>query len=136
MPTSPDRDLDAIVERALMRLAEACPPLPRSDAARRKFAKLDIASDFAIDTLCRQPGVAERLDGEPSPLALDAADDNQWPAVIRRWRAAQSTRLVWRDVHGIDSVEATLAGSTRIAAQALQSASSSARSMRARATFR
>jgi len=122
MPTTPDRDLDAIVERALMRLAEACPPLLRSDAARRKFAKLAMASDFAIDTLCRQPGVAERLDGEPSPLALDAADDNQWPAVIRRWRAAQSTRLVWRDVHGLDTVEATLAGSTRIAEQALQSA--------------
>jgi glutamate-ammonia-ligase adenylyltransferase len=38
---------------------------------------------------------------------------------LRRWRAAESTRLVWRDLAGLDSVEDTLAGSTRIAEQAL-----------------
>ena len=39
---------------------------------------------------------------------------------LRRWRAACSTRLVWRDVHGLDDVDATLAGASRIAEQALQ----------------
>jgi glutamate-ammonia-ligase adenylyltransferase len=32
---------------------------------------------------------------------------------------AESTRLIWRDVHELDSVEDTLAGSSRIAEQAL-----------------
>ena len=39
---------------------------------------------------------------------------------LRRWRAACSTRLVWRDVHGLDDVDATLVGASRIAEQALQ----------------
>src|SRR5690606_21612663 len=33
---------------------------------------------------------------------------------------AESTRLIWRDLHGLDGVDATLAGSSRIAEQALQ----------------
>jgi glutamate-ammonia-ligase adenylyltransferase len=42
--------------------------------------------------------------------------------MLRRWRAAQSTRLIWRDVLGLDSVEDTLAGSSWIAEQALTAA--------------
>src|SRR3970282_2106960 len=37
-------------------------------------------------------------------------------------RAAESTRLVWRDVVGLDDVDATLAGSTRLAETCLQGA--------------
>src|SRR3970282_2464556 len=40
--------------------------------------------------------------------------------LLRRDRAAESTRLVWRDVVGLDDVDATLAGSTRLAETCLQ----------------
>ncbi|WP_374603100.1 bifunctional [glutamate--ammonia ligase]-adenylyl-L-tyrosine phosphorylase/[glutamate--ammonia-ligase] adenylyltransferase [Arenimonas sp.] len=109
-----------LVERALARLEERAPA--ESLAARREaLAKLAVASDFAIDTLVRQPALLETLD-EPlvtvPDLGADAAAD--WPSLLRRWRARQSTRLVWRDVMGIDDVDATLAGASRIADQALQ----------------
>ena len=46
----------------------------------------------------------------------------EWPALLRRYRTAESTRLIWRDVLGLDDVDATLAGSTRLAETCLQSA--------------
>ncbi|WP_017911393.1 bifunctional [glutamate--ammonia ligase]-adenylyl-L-tyrosine phosphorylase/[glutamate--ammonia-ligase] adenylyltransferase, partial [Xanthomonas sp. SHU 166] len=42
-----------------------------------------------------------------------------WPAQLRRYRAAASARLVWRDVLGLDEVDATLAGSTQLAEDCL-----------------
>src|SRR5690606_9564430 len=38
----------------------------------------------------------------------------------RRYRRAESTRLVWRDVLGLDDVDDTLAGTTRLAEDCLQ----------------
>ena len=49
----------------------------------------------------------------PWPVpALVADNAAQWPELLRRYRAAESTRLVWRDVHGLDTVDDTLAGTT------------------------
>ncbi len=94
------------------------------EAARTKLHRLAIASDFAIDTLVRQPGLLARLladDGaEAAPLpVLDADNRADWSALLRRYRAAESTRLIWRDVNGLDDVEATLRGTTRLAEQCL-----------------
>ncbi|MDG6348170.1 glutamine-synthetase adenylyltransferase, partial [Luteimonas sp. 8-5] len=44
----------------------------------------------------------------------------EWGTVLRRYRAACSARLVWRDVLGIDQVADTLAGSTSLADTCLQ----------------
>ncbi|MFC4726683.1 bifunctional [glutamate--ammonia ligase]-adenylyl-L-tyrosine phosphorylase/[glutamate--ammonia-ligase] adenylyltransferase [Coralloluteibacterium thermophilus] len=88
-----------------------------------EFARLALVSDFAIDTLLRQPALAERLDDAPTPppvLSLEAEAD--WQRLLRRWRAAESTRLIWRDVRGLDDVAATLAGCTRIAEQGIAAA--------------
>src|SRR3546814_7412421 len=52
--------------------------------------------------------------------SLDADNQADWPALLRRYRAAGSARLVWRDVLGLDDVEATLAASTALAEQCLQ----------------
>ncbi|GAB3047338.1 bifunctional [glutamate--ammonia ligase]-adenylyl-L-tyrosine phosphorylase/[glutamate--ammonia-ligase] adenylyltransferase [Stenotrophomonas tumulicola] len=86
--------------------------------------QLAVTSDFALDTLCRQPGLLAHLaqDGCPplAPPVLDPQQASEWPALLRRWRTAMSTRLVWRDLAGMDSVEATLAGSTTLAEQCLQ----------------
>ena len=116
-----DADLDDRARRALDRLEL---PQGLDDAARAKLQRLAIASDFAIDTLARQPALLARLladDGmdAASPPTLDADNRAEWPALLRRWRTAESTRLIWRDVQGLDDVEATLRGTTRLAEQAL-----------------
>ena len=87
-------------------------------------ARVVAASDFAAETLRRQPGLEQRLLAnssrpiEPPDLAPDRRD--QWPALLRRYRAAESTRLAWRDILGLDEVDATLAGSTALAQTCLQ----------------
>ena len=126
-PTEPAA-LDALVQRALARLERADPAFASAHPARARVAALALASDFALDTLCAQPGLLARLDGAPEPPpAFDPSQESAWPAALRRWRAAESTRLAWRDLHGLDPVEATLAGSTRIAEQALAAAHAVAR---------
>ncbi|KGM56475.1 glutamate-ammonia-ligase adenylyltransferase [Lysobacter arseniciresistens ZS79] len=85
-----------------------------------RLARLAIASDFAVDTLARQRALFARLladDGAAAlpPPVLEPGNRGDWAALLRRYRTAESTRLVWRDVHGLDDVEATLAGSTALA---------------------
>ena len=123
--TSP-RDLEpalsALVDRALARLAERAPGVLDSPARREALGQLALCSDFAIDTLCRQPELLGTLEAPfAAPPALEPGHEADWPARLRRWRAAESTRLVWRDLRGVDDVDATLAGSSRIADAALQS---------------
>lgn len=106
--------------------------LPDSDVANEsihgRLERVATASDFAIDTLTRQPGLLARLladDGADPPLAdpvLDPAAPDEWPSQLRRYRSAESTRLVWRDVLGLDDIDATLAGTTRLAECCLQRA--------------
>jgi glutamate-ammonia-ligase adenylyltransferase len=115
----PEAVLRAAVERACARVervdAAAAQPGPRE-----RLAQLSVASDFAIETLVRQPGLLGTLDAPAqAPPVLQPGADADWPGQLRRWRAAESTRLIWRDLAGLDSVEDTLAGSTRIAGQAL-----------------
>ncbi|TWI06105.1 glutamate-ammonia-ligase adenylyltransferase [Luteimonas cucumeris] len=119
--------LDAIAERALAQLRAAAPALPWTDALATRCRALASASDFAIATLCRQPELLTRLVADPDaaaadPPTLDAGNRSDWPMRLRRYRAAESTRLVWRDVLGLDDVDATLAGSTRLAELCLQAA--------------
>ena len=57
-----------------------------------------------------------------APAATAAGPDRRTTAangrrLLRRYRSAESTRLVWRDVLGLDDVDATLAGSTALAEQ-------------------
>ncbi|MCD9027375.1 bifunctional [glutamate--ammonia ligase]-adenylyl-L-tyrosine phosphorylase/[glutamate--ammonia-ligase] adenylyltransferase [Luteimonas sp. BDR2-5] len=111
--------LDAHVARALARLGDVS-----ADAAAR-LARIAVVSDFAIGTLSRQPDLLARLladDGDAElPLpGLDADNRGDWPALLRRYRAAASTRLIWRDVSGLDDVDATLAGTTRLAETCLR----------------
>lgn len=114
-------------ERALAALRQASPRLAAllqdPDLARR-VAQVAVASDFAVDTLRRQPPLLEHLaQADPPPLAppvLDPAQPTEWPVRLRQYRAAESTRLVWRDVLGLDDVDATLAGSTALAETCLR----------------
>ena len=114
----------ALEERALARLRAAGPAF--DDDAAAALSRLALASDFAIDTLCRQPDLLAvlRADaGAPLPVpALEPARRGEWQALLRRYRAAESTRLVWRDVVEGADVDEILAGSTRLAETCLQSA--------------
>ena len=115
-----------LAERALAGLRAASTQhaaLLEDGALCARVGQVAVASDFAIDTLRRQPALLEHLStADPAPLplpVLDPADPNAWPGQLRRYRSAGSTRLVWRDVLGLDTVEQTLAGSTALAEQCL-----------------
>lgn len=129
MPISADAvptTLVPLVDRALARLALSLtegghwpPPAEVLDQVRL----LAITSDFAIDTLCRQPGLLAHLvqpGCPPLPLPeLDPQQPSDWPQRLRRYRTAASTRLIWRDLAAQDDVPATLAGATALAEQCL-----------------
>lgn len=117
--------LAPLAERAIARLKLAVPDpaqWPSAAGFEANLRRLAIASDFAIDTLCRQPELLARLaSGEPLPMPqLDPLQASAWPVQLRRYRAAASTRLVWRDLLGLDDVDATLRGATQLAEDCLQ----------------
>ena len=113
------------LERALARLRAAWPagePWP-GEAFASALRRVSLASEFFIDTATRQPTLLVQLAAtDPAPIpAPQLSPDNaaEWPALLRRYRAASSARLVWRDVLGLDTVDDTLAGSTRLAEDCL-----------------
>ncbi len=113
---------DAHVARQLERLH---PPEPFDDPTRAKLARVAVASDFAIETLQRQPDLLAALIADDGASArpepdLSTGDRDTWARDLRRWRTAESTRLVWRDVLGFDDVDATLAATTHLAERCLQ----------------
>lgn len=117
-----DLALNELRTRALQRLHAAGCDIDPADALLR----LATASDFAIDTLCVQPELLARLQGDAtlplSPPELRADERDAWPRLLRRYRQAESTRLVWRDVVEGAAVEEILAGSTALAEACLQTA--------------
>jgi glutamate-ammonia-ligase adenylyltransferase len=122
--TTPDA-ADAHAARQVARLQG--PSFETHPELAARLARVALASDFAIDTLLRQPDLLPRLaagDGAEAiaPPDLAAAPRADWQALLRRYRTAESTRLVWRDVLGLDVVDATLAGSTQLAETCLQRA--------------
>ncbi|QNP41560.1 bifunctional [glutamate--ammonia ligase]-adenylyl-L-tyrosine phosphorylase/[glutamate--ammonia-ligase] adenylyltransferase [Lysobacter solisilvae (ex Woo and Kim 2020)] len=119
-----DLNRNAIAERALQRLRNlpACAAALADPHASAQVRRVAVASDFAIDTLLRQPDLLPRLLADAAPLpspVLTAENRADWPLLLRRHRAAASTRLVWRDVLGLDAVADTLAGATTLAEECL-----------------
>jgi len=117
--------LTALIERAVARVRQSLPAeqtWPGGDVDRQ-LAQVALASDFALDTLARQPTLLQHLaQPDPPPLPLPQLDPAQpllWAAQLRRYRSAESTRLVWRDVLDLDSVDATLSGATLLAEHCL-----------------
>ena len=119
--------LAALIERAVARVRHALPAdAPWPEGLEHPLARVALASDFVVDTLARQPALLAHLaQPDPPPLPvprLDPAQPQEWAAQLRRYRAAASARLVWRDVLGLDDVDATLAGATTLAETCLQCA--------------
>jgi [glutamine synthetase] adenylyltransferase / [glutamine synthetase]-adenylyl-L-tyrosine phosphorylase len=119
---SPPAQIDALVDRALARLPDS---IAADSSLGAKLRRVAVASDFAIEVLARQPDLLAALadDDGAAPVAqpvLAPGQGEEWPRLLRHYRRAESTRLVWRDVLGFDDVEATLAGTTRLAESCLQ----------------
>ena len=117
MSTSPTDALDAHLARQLARLPDAVRDDP---AALDRLRRVALASDFALDVLQQQPGLLDtllRTDGDAAvpPPRLEPQTQADWPMLLRRYRRAGSTRLIWRDVLALDTVSDTLAGSTQLA---------------------
>lgn len=118
----------ALAERALQRLRAVSPQINEAlddPALAARVARVAAISDFAIDTLVRQPALLLALaadDGasSPPPPVLDPEQRSDWATRLRRYRCAGSTRLIWRDALDLDSVEDTLEGSTHLAEVCLQ----------------
>ncbi|MEO5566692.1 MAG: glutamine-synthetase adenylyltransferase, partial [Luteimonas sp.] len=101
-----------LVERALQRLRAASPGLATlldNPVVSAQVARVAVASDFAIVTLSRQPQLlAGWIDDSSVPQPVPVLEPGgPWPALLRQYRTAESTRLVWRDVLGLDDVDAT-----------------------------
>ena len=113
-------ELQALSARALQRLrAGGC-----AAADEAALARLALASDFAIDALVRQPELLDQLQTDaaaplPAPM-LEADNQGEWARLLRRYRQAESTRLVWRDVVEGADVEEILAGSSALAETCLR----------------
>lgn len=120
--------LAAHSQRALARLRAsdaAVEALLLDEHTAARVVQVTSASEFVLDTLCRQPLLLitwladDGASDIPVPV-LEPDQASQWPAQLRRYRAAESARLVWRDVLELDQVDATLAGTTRLAETCLQ----------------
>jgi glutamate-ammonia-ligase adenylyltransferase len=87
-----------------------------------RVRRLLLASDFAFEALRADPGLLtadglERL-RDPAPATARAGvlrdPSGDVLAALRRFRRAESVRLVFRDVNGLDEVTDTLAGTTAL----------------------
>ncbi len=117
--------LSAVADRALARLRAALPDLPDDARVQTRLRALAVVSDFAIDVCLRQPALLPRLladDGvlRPPLPTLTVENRADWPTLLRRFRLAESVRLIWRDVQGLDTLDQTLAATTRLAEDCLQ----------------
>lgn len=87
-----------------------------------RVRRMLLASDFAFEALRADPGLLtaaglERLrDPAPASARADALRQSSGDvlAALRRFRRAESVRLVFRDVNGLDEVTDTLAGTTAL----------------------
>ncbi|HET9047535.1 MAG TPA: bifunctional [glutamate--ammonia ligase]-adenylyl-L-tyrosine phosphorylase/[glutamate--ammonia-ligase] adenylyltransferase [Chiayiivirga sp.] len=107
--------LQQSVERLQHAAPEAMARLRAQESAWQRLERLLLASDYAADRLCRMPSLLESLDAGRGGLILPDDAPQTWPALLRRYRHAESVRLVYRDVNGIDALEETLAGTSQLA---------------------
>ena len=129
-------ELDAFVQaryaQVLARCRAAGVVLHDDAGVAEHVQRVLLASDFAFDACVRDPhlldadGLARMADprhADVRPPALPAdLDEAAAMATLRRYRRAESLRLIWRDVNALDDVEQTLAGASALAETCLTSA--------------
>jgi glutamate-ammonia-ligase adenylyltransferase len=114
------------LHRQLERLHAAAPQAladrMRQPESMRQIERLLIASDYALDRLCVDPELVTTLDAPCADLELPPNEATSWASRLRRHRHAESVRLIHRDVNGIDAIDDTLIGTSRLAEQCLVAA--------------
>ena len=109
-------------QRERLHEAQCSTDLPQRGRPAEQLDRLLLASDYACERLCRQPHLLQALD-TVEPLPILAPDlPAQWPGILRRYRHAEAVRLIHRDVNGIDSLDQTLAATSRLAEHCLEMA--------------
>lgn len=120
-----------LLERQLDRLRSAAPQgvtaLATQPGAKSRLARLLLASDYALERLCRQPQALAQLETRGAALVLKQEAPQDWPTALRRHRHDESVRLIYRDVNGIDTLEDTLAATSQLAERCLVAALEAAR---------
>lgn len=107
--------LAELLQRQRARLHEAAPDLVLSADESAALDRVLLASDYALERLCRNPRLVRSLDAtEPVPV-LDPMQADAWPGQLRRYRHAEAVRLIHRDVNGIDGFDATLSATSNLA---------------------
>ncbi len=137
MPNLPlSAALEALATDRLERLsalASAQGLSPPDDDSRRALRQVLAVSDFAFETLRQyiellaEPFLrfANGAIGDSAARWLEpwpAASDEEAIRALRRFRRAESLRLIARDVLGLDRVEDTLAGASHLAERCLDAA--------------
>ena len=113
--------LNELLHARLEQLAALAPEAVAA-APAAPLHRLLIASDYAFEQLCREPGRIATLERRGTGLQLPPEDQAGWPARLRRYRHDESLRLAYRDVNGIDTLEDTLAGTSQLAERCLAGA--------------
>ena len=121
-----------LLECQLDRLRTAAPQavatLAMQPGAESRLARLLLASDYALERLCRQPQAVAKLETRGPGLVLNQEAPQDWPTALRRHRHGESVRLIYRDLNGIDTLEDTLAATSQLAERCLASALEAVRS--------
>lgn len=127
-----DDFVQAHYAQVLARCREAGVVLHDDAGVAEHVQRVLLASDFAFDACVRDPrlldaaGLARMADprhADARPPALSAdLDEADAMSALRRYRRAESLRLIWRDVNGLDGVEQTLAGASALAEASLGAA--------------
>ena len=115
---TPTPDLRDLIEERIARLrthAALDARCANEPAYLARLRKLLLVSDYACERLLRDAALAAALDAPFAPPVLAPDDEAAWPDALRRWRHAVSVQIAWRDANGIDTVEQTLAATSRLA---------------------
>ncbi|TCV96022.1 glutamate-ammonia-ligase adenylyltransferase [Luteibacter rhizovicinus] len=121
-------ELRALIDSRYADVMAACRaarvPLHDDAGVAERIRRTLLASDFAFDVLRRQPKLLapdglERLRsaadaGTRSATLTLSADEADCMATLRRFRHAESLRLVFRDVNGLDDVGETLSSTSAL----------------------
>ncbi|WP_082306480.1 bifunctional [glutamate--ammonia ligase]-adenylyl-L-tyrosine phosphorylase/[glutamate--ammonia-ligase] adenylyltransferase [Mizugakiibacter sediminis] len=123
------RAIAALIEDRYAELAARCReagvPLHDDAGVAERLRRLLLASDFAYETLRREPallapaGLARLRDPADATARLGLlpgaeADEAAFMAALRRFRRAEALRLVFRDVNGLDPLPDTLAATSAL----------------------
>lgn len=127
-PSRWPRELNAFTASRMQQLEAACRAAGvafHDDAGvATQLERVLLASDFAFEALLGQPlllgpdFLAEVRDPRPAPARAGVLEGLEGPALaraLRVFRLREALRLVWRDVNGLDDLDAVLAATTALA---------------------